>query len=57
MLEQWLVFRHDGKELCAFTLRGTSPGEREETVKLLAHENGIPAEEITVSIEPRQKSN
>ena len=55
MFEQWLVFRHEGREICAYTLRGTFPGEREETIKLLAHEKGIPAEEITVTIENRRR--
>ena len=55
MFEKWLVFRHDGKEICAYTLRGTFPGERDETIKLLAHEKGIPAEEITCTIENRRK--
>ena len=55
MLEQWVVFRHEGREIWAYTLRGTFPGEQEETIKLLAHEKGIPAEDITAAIETRQK--
>lgn len=50
MREEWLVFYHEGREICRYTLRGTFPGEREETIKLLAHERGIPAEEITCKV-------
>lgn len=55
MFEKWLVFYHEGKELCSYTLRGTFEGERDETIKLLAAERGIPAEEITCRIENRRK--
>ena len=33
MFEKWLVFYHEGKELCGYTLRGTFEGERDETIK------------------------
>ncbi len=56
MFEEWLVFRHDGEELCSYTLRGTFPGERAETKKLLAFEKGIPEEEITCTVERRRKA-
>ena len=55
MREEWLVFRHEGRELCAYTLRGTFPGERQATIKQLAHDKGIPAEEITVTVEKRNR--
>lgn len=51
--EQWLIFRHEGRELFRYTIRGTFPGEREETINLLAYENGIQAEEIICTIETR----
>lgn len=51
--EEWLVFTHEGKELCSYTIRGTFPGEKEETIKLLAYENGIPENEIVCSIVKR----
>ena len=56
MTEQWLVFtdRETGRELAAYTVRGTFPGERAETVKLLAHDNGIAPERITTTLERRQ---
>lgn len=54
MREKWLVFYHEGREICAYTLRGTFQGEREDTIALLAHERGIPAEEITCQVEERR---
>jgi len=55
MSEQYLVFRdrQTGAELLAYTIRGTFPGERAETIKLLAAENGIPAEQIETVTETR----
>jgi len=55
MREQWLVFRdkETGRELCAYTIRGTFRGEREETINLLAFENGIDPEQIETTIENR----
>lgn len=59
MTEQWLVFtdRETGRELAAYTVRGTFPGERAETVKLLAHDNGIAPERITTTLERRQSGS
>ena len=55
MSEQYLVFRDrgTGEELAAYTIRGTFPGERAETINLLAAENGIPAEQIETVTETR----
>ena len=53
MGEQWLIFRHEGRELCSYTLRGTFEGEKQATIEMLAHENGIPAKEITCTVEIR----
>lgn len=52
-MEKWEVFRdrETGQELCAYTIRGTFPGERAATVELLAAEHGIPQEQIIVTIE------
>lgn len=50
MREEWLVFYHEGRELCRYTLRGTFPGEQQDTINLLAHEHGRPAEEITCKV-------
>lgn len=52
-MEEYLVFYHNGKELCRYSLRGTFPGEREATIELTAQELGIPAAEITTRIERR----
>lgn len=55
MREQWLVFRdkETGRELLAYTIRGTFPGERQATIELLAAENGIKPEQITTEIVKR----
>ena len=55
MREQWLVFRdkETGRELLAYTIRGTFPGERQATIELLAAENGIKPEQIVTTIERR----
>ncbi len=55
MAEQWLIFSDSetGRELCAYTVRGTFPGEAKDTLDLLAHENEIPPERITTRLEVR----
>ena len=52
----WMVFRNKetGEELLAYTIKGTFPGERKETIELLAYENHIPKEQITTTIEDRR---
>ena len=54
--EQWLVFRDriTGRELPAYTVKGTFEGERAATVELLAAENGIPESQIETTVEERQ---
>lgn len=52
-MENWKVFRINGKEKCAYTIRGTFDGEEEATKELLAAENGCAVEDIAVSIERR----
>ena len=48
----WVVFRdQNGKELCAYTVKGTFRGELAATKELLASERGIPAEDISVTVE------
>lgn len=56
MAENWLVFRdrETGRELLAYTIRGTFEGERAATIELLAAENGIDPERITTTIEYRR---
>ncbi len=51
--EAWLVFYYGDRELAAYTVRGTFPGEREATVELLAAENKIPPEAIRMAVEIR----
>lgn len=55
MGKQWKVFYNSetGAELCAYTIRGTFDGEEDDTRALLAHEKGIPAEQIKTRIESR----
>ncbi len=56
-MEKWKVFRDKdtGRELCAYTIRGTFPGEEDATRELLAVEEGINPDRITVSIERRKE--
>jgi len=56
MREKWLVFRdrETGRELCAYTIRGTFAGERAATIELLAAEEGIAPERIITTIEERR---
>ena len=48
--QQWLVFFYAGKELLRYSLAGTFPEERENTVQLLAYEHNIPASAIYFAI-------
>lgn len=56
IMEKWKVFRNKdtGRELCAYTIRGTFPGEEANTIEILAHEEGIAPDQITVTIENRK---
>ena len=55
-MEQWLIFtdRETGRELCAYTIRGTFPGERAATIRDLAAANGIPEAQIMTATEWRK---
>ena len=55
MKELWLVFTdiNTGKELCAYTLRGTFTGEMQATKEALALENHISIDEIEVKTKIR----
>ena len=55
-MEQYIVLKdkETGRELCAYTLRGTFPGELKSTIELLASEKGIPAAQIEATTEERQ---
>lgn len=55
-MEYWKVFTDSktGRELCAYTIRGTFEGEQAATIESLAYENGISPERITVTIERRE---
>lgn len=50
MAREWVVFFRGDVELMRYTLREEMEGEREETIKLLAYENGIPEEEISFDV-------
>lgn len=54
-MEFWKVFRDSdtGRELCAYSVRGTFDGEEESTKALLSFEYSIPVEQIAVMIEKR----
>lgn len=48
-MREWIVFYDSyGKELAAYTKVETFEGERKATAELLAFENGIQPEEITI---------
>ena len=51
--EPWTVFSYQGKELAAYTVRGTFPGEMKATRDQLAAENGCRPEDIQVRTENR----
>lgn len=54
MKEPWVVFYDkNGKELSAYTMRGTFADERKATIELLAAEKGIPEEDINTKIAMR----
>jgi len=48
--KKWLVFFYAGRELLRYSLAGTFPGERENTVQLLAAQHNIPASAIYYAI-------
>lgn len=50
-MREWFVFSHKGKELFRMTVNGYVSGEVKSTMELLAHENNIPVDEITVTVE------
>lgn len=45
---RWITFSLNGEEIAAISVKGLFPGEIQETVKLLAYENGVTTGEITV---------
>lgn len=55
MGELWKVFvdTTTGRELCAYTIRGTFDGEEQATREMLAHENGLQTDQIKTRIERR----
>ena len=56
-MKKWVVFyAPDGRELLAYTLKGTFEGELEATKRQLATENVFRAEDIIVKIEDRKES-
>lgn len=55
MKEAWKVFKDSatGEELIAYTIRGTFPGEEQDTKELIAAEHGIDPAQIVTTIEKR----
>lgn len=53
MKNMYMVFYHGERELVAYTIRETFPGEAEATIGLLAYENNIAEEDIRVEYELR----
>jgi hypothetical protein len=52
-MEKYLVFTLNGKEIMAYTIYGTFPGEKQATLELLAYENNCKLEDIKTHIEVR----
>ena len=46
----WIVFFLDGKEILRYSVQGTFPGERENTIKLLAERHDVPASAIYFAV-------
>ena len=51
--EEWKVFYHGSKEICAYTVFGEGAGEEQATKELLATERGIDPSEITCYVVTR----
>ena len=47
---KWITFILNGKEIASISIKGSFPGEVEETVKLLAYEKEVEPSEIVVGI-------
>ena len=52
--EEWKVFYHGPKEICAYTIFGEGAGEEQATIELLAAERGLNPSEITCYVVKRQ---
>lgn len=50
MKELWVVFTHKGREVCAYTMRGTFQGERDDTIQQLANDLNCGPEEIETKV-------
>ena len=50
MSVRWIAFMYDGKEIFAYTIKGTFPGEMQAPKELLAAERGISPEEKTIKL-------
>lgn len=47
----WIVFRLNGRVLCKYSIKGTFLGEMEATLELLAYDNGVDPQDITIKLE------
>lgn len=52
-MEEYLVFTLNDKEIMAYTIYETFPGERKATIELLAYEHNCKEEDIKTHIEMR----
>lgn len=48
-MELWITFSSGGKELVAYTVKGTFAGEVAATLKSIEVERGIPEDQVMVS--------
>lgn len=51
--EEWLVFKIHGEEKVSYTLRGSFPGEKQNTINLLATYCGCKPEDVQVEVVKR----
>lgn len=52
--KRWIVFYHNNKKLIAISAEEVFEGEITATKELLAFENSIPVDEITVKLEKQK---
>lgn len=53
--KRWIVFYHNNKKLIAISAEEVFEGEITATKELLAFENSIPVDEITVKLEKQKQ--
>ena len=52
-VEPWVVFILGGREICAYTVRGTFAGELQATKEMIAYDKGVALSAIETKIVER----